>query len=188
MDAMKTKLWRESQLGERPQRTWDEACVRWLKENADKRDYAGDCEKIAWLQQFFSGRLLSAMTSDLIYDVVETHKADVKGATRNRYYALIRAIMRCAAAEWKWIDLGQVPHVRMHRESKGRTRYLEPDEFRRLLRELTNHWRSVVAFAVETGLRSSNVVNLRWSEVDLAQGHAIIPRDKTKNDRTWRCP
>ena len=45
-DKLKSEAWRKSKLGERPQHTWEEACVRWLREAQDKRDYDGDCEKI----------------------------------------------------------------------------------------------------------------------------------------------
>jgi hypothetical protein len=72
-----------------------------------ERDYDGDCEKIEWLKQYFSGKKLSQIDSDLIYNTIEKHKAHVSGATRNRYKALIRAIMRRAAFEWKWIEPGE---------------------------------------------------------------------------------
>jgi integrase len=170
------------------ERTWDDVTARWLQENKDKRDYDGDVEKIEWLKPYFGGKKLSQIDGDLIYDTIEKHKADVSGATRNRYLALVRAIMRRAAFEWKWIESNQVPHARMNKESEGRTRYLEPEEFKRLMQELPEHWRSVVAFAVATGLRQSNVVKLRWAWVDLDAGHLVIPGSETKNGKPLGIP
>ena len=35
-DRLKSELWRIAKLGEKPQRTWNEAVVRWLKEKSHK--------------------------------------------------------------------------------------------------------------------------------------------------------
>ena len=35
-DRLKSELWRIAQLGEKPRHTWNEAVVRWLKEQSHK--------------------------------------------------------------------------------------------------------------------------------------------------------
>ena len=52
---MKSELWRIAKLGEKPQRTWNEAVVRWLKEKSHKAtakarmspSYAGSIPSLA---------------------------------------------------------------------------------------------------------------------------------------------
>lgn len=115
-------------------------------------------------------------------DVVEKHKGDCAGTTKNRYYALVRAIMRRAWMRWKWIDAGQVPFIPQHDESKNaRKRFLEPDELARLLQELPEHLRDITTLAVATGLRMSNVTGMQWKWVSLAQRTVTIPGSLMKN-------
>ena len=48
-DKLKTELWRITKLGERPSRTWNDAVVRWLKEQAHKASIADDKIHLRWL-------------------------------------------------------------------------------------------------------------------------------------------
>ena len=49
-----------------------------------------------------------------------------------------------------------------------------------LLRELPEHQRDIVLFALVTGLRQANITNLEWSQVDLARRVAWIHPDQAK--------
>jgi integrase len=180
-DALKAKAWRESQMGEKPAHTWEDACVRWLREKSEKRDYAGDCQKIAFFNDHFAGKLLTEITGDLIYEVIEKHKGDQKPSTKNRYSALARAIMR-RAWRWGWIDPGHVPFVNTYDEKKfERKRFLEPEELSRLLKELPEHLRDISIAAVATGLRMSNVIKMRWPWVNSRERTVTIPGTEFKN-------
>lgn len=86
-------------------------------------------------------------------------------STANRHLALIRAILRKACHDWEWID--RVPKIRLFPEPKRRIRWLPPEQVKRLLNELPPHQRDMVIFALSTGLRQSNVINLEWSQLDL---------------------
>jgi integrase len=55
-----------------------------------------------------------------------------------------------------------------------------PEQARALLSELQLLHREMVIFALATGLRQSNVVELTWSQVDLNRGKAWVYRDKAK--------
>lgn len=63
-------------------------------------------------------------------------------------------------------------------------RYLRPEEVERLLKVAKVHdrkWRKLTALIVvayHTGLRKSNVLNLKWGDVDLAEGTATVRRTK----------
>ena len=51
-DRLKSELWRIAKLGEKPQRTWNEAVVRWLKEKSHKATFKGDVNALRWLDAF----------------------------------------------------------------------------------------------------------------------------------------
>lgn len=59
-------------------------------------------------------------------------------------------------------------------------RWITPEEVIRLLTELPLHQRDIVLFALSTGLRQANVVELAWQQVDLKRCTAWIPGDKAK--------
>jgi len=50
------------------------------------------------------------------------------------------------------------------------------------------HQRDVVIFALATGLRQSNVVGLKWSNVRLETGHAWVGADQSKNRKPIAVP
>ena len=70
-DRLKADAWRACKLGEKVQRTWDEAALRWLKETEHKTSHLQDVKQVAWLQQFFRGRYLSEITRDAIAAIAE---------------------------------------------------------------------------------------------------------------------
>lgn len=127
-DKLKHELWRQEKLGEKPKRLWDEACIRWLQENQGKKSLDSDKIKIRLLPEL-RGLLLEDMTRDLIHSVV--NRKTCSGSTKNRYFALIRAILNKCVNEWDWLD--KAPKLKLHKEPKKRIRWLYPEEAQRLL-------------------------------------------------------
>ena len=73
-------------------------------------------------------------------------------STKNRYIALIRAILYKARDEWNWIDTA--PKLTQYKEPTKRIRWLKPDEAQRLIAALPeNFWRQMAIFSLCTGLR-----------------------------------
>ena len=54
--------------------------------------------------------------------------------------------------------------------------------------ELPEHQHEIVLFALATGLRQSNVVNLEWSQVNLDLCHAWVKGDESKNRKPIAIP
>lgn len=165
-------------LGEKPRYTWDQAGYRWLQETQHKRTHNDDMSKLAWLQQFLRGKALQEITRDEITAIGEFKKRESSGATANRYLALIRSILNKACNEWEWIE--RAPKVKMYKELKRRVRWITPDQVRILLDELPPHQQDITIFALSTGLRQSNVLNLTWQQVDLNRKTAWIYGDQAK--------
>jgi len=177
-DKLKAESWRVEKLGHKPTRTWDEAAYRWLQEMQHKRSYKDDVGILRWLQPRLTLKPLHEITRDLIGKIGEEKRAEASPSRANRILALIRAIMRRCELEWEWIE--KAPVVRLYPEPKRRVRWLPPEEFNRLLRELPEHQREVAIFAVATGLRQSNVMKLEWSQVNLEGGTLWIYGDQAK--------
>lgn len=179
-DRLKAQTWRQVQLGDRPNYTWDHAGIRWLEERIHKATIDDDIQRLEWLQQYFRNVPLADMKKNFIMDVVAKKRAETSAATANRYLALIRAILR-QCVEWEWLD--SAPLLRSYPEDKRRIRWLTVDEAKRLLQELPPHLRDMAEFSLATGLRQANVKLLEWSQIDMVRSVAWIHPDQAKARR-----
>lgn len=174
-DIRKAELWRGRLLKERPKKTWNEATKRWLAEHGHKRSLQDDKDKVRSLEDKLGKLLLSDINRDKIESVLPV---DVKASTRNRYRALIRAILRAAEREWEWLD--KAPALRTEAEPKRRVAFLTREQAESLIAHLPEKYRMPVRFALLTGLRRSNVFGLCWENVNLEQGMVVVHADEAK--------
>jgi integrase len=186
-DKLKAELWRKSKLGEHPERKWDEAVVRWLKEAHHKASIEADRTNLRWLDPHLRGKPLGSITRSTIDRITEAKQAEgVSNATVNRVLEVLRAILRKAANEWEWLE--KAPVVRLLPEPTRRIRWLTRNEADRLLSELPAHLADMAAFALATGLRRANVTGLHWSQVDLVRRTAWIHPDQAKARKAISVP
>ena len=174
-DMRKAELWREGVLKEKPKKTFKEACARWVIERSHKRSLPDDQLKIKFLLPKIGTTLLTELTRDKIESVLPK---EVSGATRNRYRALIRAMLRAAEREWDWLD--RAPVLRTEAEPKRRVAYLTREQAEVLIACLPEKYRMPVRFALLTGLRRSNVFGLTWEAVDLDNSMVHVAAEDAK--------
>ncbi len=185
-DKLKAELWDLTRLKQKPQRSWDEAAVRWLKEKAHKKSYSDDVQRIRWFTRFLRGKFLDQINRELIDRIITKH---VSGSDRTKdlYVALIRAIFRRAMREWEWLDT--VPSFKTYNKSSAvRVRWITKEQAERLLQELPDHQREVVMFALSTGLRQGNILGLTWDQVHLDRRIVMIEHGDTKNGNALGVP
>jgi integrase len=178
-DKLKNEVWRVSKLGDRPQRTWNDAVVRWLTEQSHKASLESDRIHLRWLDKHLNGIDLTEITRDRLDKIGAAKKSEgVAPATVNRVMEVLRAILRKCADDWEWTD--RAPKVRMLREPTRRVRYLSREEAQRLLRHLPTHMADMASFSLSTGLRRANVTGLRWDQVDMVNRRAWVHPDQAK--------
>ena len=186
-DRLKAELWRIAKLGERPQRSWNEAVVRWLKEQAHKATIETDRMHFRWLDRHLGGKPLQVITRSLIDRITDAKLADgVSNATANRVLEVVRAVLRKCVNEWEWLD--RAPSVRMLKEPTRRIRFLTREEAQRLLAALPEHLADMAAFSLATGLRRANVTGLQWTQVDLVRRIAWVHPDQAKARKAIAVP
>ncbi|HHG9943131.1 site-specific integrase [Yersinia enterocolitica] len=205
-DRLKSEQWRMERLGDFPDVTFDDACLRWLEEKAHKKSLDADKGRIGFWLIHFQGVLLKSISEAKIYaavskmtnrkhrdnweskasslrkrgDVVEPFvEVPVSISTKAKHLALMKAIMRAAERDWKWIERG--PVIKVAQERGKRVRWLEPHEAIRLINECSEPLKSIVVFALATGLRRSNIVDLQWQDVDLQRKVAWIHPEESKS-------
>lgn len=74
------------------------------------------------------------------------------------------------------------------RESAPRTRYLSHEEEKQLSQHLPGYMLPAFQVAIDTGLRSQELLSLKWNQVDLVKKEIFIPRDKAKSSRARIVP
>lgn len=115
-EALLAKLtleaYREAHFGIRPERSWQEAVVRYLAVKTTLRSFA-DVQRICRKLDPYLGHLsLSQINGDVIWSVVQGQlKQGNVPATVNRYLATIRSLLRMARDEWQWTD--SIPKIRL---------------------------------------------------------------------------
>lgn len=180
------RLWRQYKLGDRGAVRFAEAAARWLIETR-KRSKAKDETIIAWFEQHIKDEPLSAIDTDAIMELRRLAEADgMSPATVDRYMALLRAILRKSAHEWRYLD--HAPKVPMAHAKSPEPRWLRPEEFERLCRHLPKHLELAARFAVLTGLRMRSMLALTWDRIDLQNRRAWIPGEQMKAGRSHGIP
>lgn len=186
-DKLKAELWRVEKLGEKPRRTWDEAVVRWIREQSHKATASEDITKLRWLDRFLGGMPLDAINRAVADKVTEAKLSEgLSNATVNRTLEVLRAILRKCERDWEWID--KAPAIRMLPEPTRRIRFLTRREAQQLLAELPEHLADMAAFSLATGLRAANVTGLTWTQVDEHRRIAWVHPDQAKARRAIAVP
>lgn len=97
--------------------------------------------------------------------------------TVNRYKGFLRRVLNKAVRAGK-LASNPVSRIKMFRESPGRTRFLSPDEERRLYENIGARYAGWVRLAILTGMRQMEQFSLRWEHVDLERGVLTLPTTK----------
>ncbi len=174
----KLDAYRQAHFGIKPQRSWQEAVVRYLAVKSTLRSFR-DVQRICrMLDPYFGGLKLDQINGDAVWSVVQGKlKKGNKPATVNRYLALTRSLLRMARDEWQWLD--SFPKIRLLAGEVERDRWLTQEEANRLISVCAPHLAALVRFALATGCRAREITGLEWGRVDLARRTAWL--NQTKN-------
>jgi len=115
--------------------------------------------------------------------------AVVSSDTVRRELAIVRHCLEVARTEWGFaLKSNPVHQVKLPRPSKPRERRATPDELERLLAacEATScSWLpAIIQLAVETGMRRSELLSMRWDDVDLKARTVFLRSTKNGHPRT----
>ena len=120
----------------------------------------------------------------------------VSGSSVGSELALMKRVLDNAVKKWGYgIPYNPIKDIEFPKGSIARTRRLVGDEKERLLvaglSQRNIYIASIIEFAIETGMRRSEILKLRWCDVDLENGFATLYDTKNGEDRrvplTRRC-
>uniref|UniRef100_UPI0040481303 tyrosine-type recombinase/integrase n=1 Tax=Limnohabitans sp. TaxID=1907725 RepID=UPI0040481303 len=133
---------------------------------------------------------LANLSTALVAAYRDERLKQVSNGTVIRELAYLSSIINHARREWGINTPNPVQHVRKPPSPAGRTRQLSVDERIKLLAALEptgrkNIWtKHVVVLALETAMRRSELLALRWEHIDLPRQTALLPDTKNSTPRT----
>ena len=178
---LKAEAYEAARTGIPAEQKWQTAVLRYLEDNADKRSLDDDKDHLLKLDPYLRDKCLVDINMDVLRAFVQ-HRRQVDGvanATVNRALEIVRRILYLARDDWEWIM--RVPKIRMLKEPKRRVRFLKDMEADRLIEALPEHLGPVVQFALATGCRMREILQLEWRRVDFDRRVSWLDHGTTKN-------
>ncbi|MFI4907614.1 MAG: tyrosine-type recombinase/integrase [Steroidobacterales bacterium] len=177
----------------------------------DEKERATRTRQLKWWAEQFAGLALAKITADTISqardrlaggtfargkprkdrktgETIAPKAYKRSGGTVNRYIACLSHALSFAVKERRLLDRNPVSDISRKKEPRGRTRFLTDDERAVLLDACAKSaWpalHTLVLLAITTGARKGELIRLKWSDVDLKKGRALVRETKNDEQRT----
>jgi len=141
-----------------------------------------DKVNISNLTSFFKEMYIFEITPQLIEKYKAKRLEKVAPATVNRELANLKH-MFTKAIEWDYVKTNPVKMVKSLKEPPGRLRYLKPPEFEALFNSCADYIRPILVTALNTGMRKSEILRLKWADVDLKNRKITVVEAKNNESR-----
>lgn len=117
------------------------------------------------------------------HEILDATQQDAP-STYNRTLSIIQSALNLAS------NRGYTKPIKLikRKSNSVKTRFLTYAEWETLHQELPPHLKLIATFSVNTGLRQSNVLNLKWKQVDLSNELAWVSPLDTKNSKPLGVP
>ena len=109
---------------------------------------------------------------------------DVSRATVAKELNVLKHLLRLAVEECGIHSAESGHRSQGPKPAAGRVRYLQSGELRVVLEAAPLWLRPIIALAVTTGMRRSEILKLRWLDVDLRGCRVLLPQTKNGEGRT----
>lgn len=149
-----------------------------------------------YIKNILGGKKISDINSNTIrtWQRKLTAKKKVRGegniskTTINRAYSIISTVYNQCA---RHLD-NPCAGIKKYKEQK-RTVFLKQEQLKKFFSELNSiatpdYLKDFLLLSLYTGARRSNLLGMRWRDVDLDQGLWVIPGDETKNEEAQAIP
>jgi integrase len=146
-----------------------------------KTSHIRDKSIIAHLNLKFGEMFLTEITTAMISEYKTQRKIDGASArTINYELTLMSHAYNLAIKEWEWVKDNPVKRVKKEKLNNTIERWLTQDEEERLMKASPAWIREIIVFAIHTGLRLTELLDLKWYQIDLDRGTLTIYEQKNK--------
>ncbi len=165
--------------------TFSELIDKYMEEysavNKAASSHKRDKSIVIQLKGYFGRCYLEEITPALISSYkVKRRKDGVSPRTINYELIVMSHAFNMAMREWGLASDNPVAKVRKDRVSNTIERWLTFEEEERLLKESPGWLQDIITFAIYTGLRQSEILDLKWSQIDMERRTVTISEQKNR--------
>ncbi len=162
--------------------------IKYVKDILQRRSWDRYRYSMYKLLEMYGERKLSSITPKDIDDFKELRLKEVKPATVNRELSTLRQIYNLAKRWKKYYGEYPVTISGLLQENNIKERILSIDEEIRLLLSSNQYLKPILLTALQTGMRKSEILTLKWSNIDIENNVITIDQTNTKSKKTRRIP
>ncbi len=165
-----------------------ELAKEYLKWTERQRSYK---DKKLWIKQLievFGNLNVKDLNTRIIEQWQSKRLKYNKPSTVNRILATLKHMIN-KGVQWRMASDGalkEVRNVKLLEENNKRLRFLTVEECQTLIDCCAPHLKPIVTVALHTGARKSEILGLKWEQVDLTHGFILL--DTTKNGERREIP
>lgn len=157
----------------------------------NKRFIKAQRKQLEWWEAHLKNCRLANLTAYIINDCKDQlagkNFSRRSAATVNRYIAALNHVINTAVKEWEWMESNPLNRMSKPKEPRGRVRFLSDAERETLLLACALERRKplylIVLFAISTGARKSEILNLKRKDVDIRRQVAVAYDTKNSEPR-----
>ena len=164
--------------------TFDELAKGYLSDyniNQKKSIAAAQC-RVKNLSGFFSGYRVTNITTSKIEKYIEERlEGGAANGTINRELSALRRMFTIAEHTTP-PKVATVPYFPRLKEARPRDGFFEHSDYLLIQEHLPDYLKGIATFAYKTGCRKSEILSLRWANIDFHNGVIRLKSGETKND------
>ena len=152
-----------------------------------KRSEHSDKSRIKTLLDTFGEYRMASLTSTQVATFRDRRLQVVGPQSVIHEINLLNRVLKTATMDWGIALPGGLPTAQVRKPTKprGRDRRLTKGEIAKILAATeSTELRTIIALAVETGMRRNELASLMWDDIDLKKQTAHLPKTKTDVPRT----
>jgi len=147
-----------------------------------KTSHKRDISLMAHLVKSFGNQYVTDITPVIISEYkVRRRKEGASPRTINYELTLMSHAFNIAIKEWEWVDDNPVKRIKKERVNNTIERWLSLEEEERLLNVSPKWLQNIIIFAIHTGLRQSELLDLKCLQIDLNRGTLTIYEQKNRD-------
>ena len=148
----------------------------------NKKSWMRDEYALRSLIPFFGPYLLTEISPILVEKYKVQRKHEVQIRTVNIELSLLRRMFNLAIS-WEQTNNNPINKVQFFKEPISNERILSNQEELDLLEHSGPHIKPIIVTALSTGMRISEITNLRWSHVNLESDYITVETSKSGKSR-----
>jgi integrase len=168
--------------------TFEELMEKYMEDHSARnkapRTHERDKSLKKHLVGFFGNFPLAEITPRLIADYKSRRREEgAAPQTINNETSLMSHAFNLAIKHWEWVKENPVKKVSKEKVNNMIERWLTLEEEQKLLASSPIWLKEIIIFAINTGLRLSEVLDLKWSRVDLIRRTITILEEQKNRGR-----